>query len=480
MWLISACLLPFLVAIAIAAQTPFSTITDPHARADAVRHAGKQLAGRTDPAAIAQWNDVLAEMHLSGDPELKGMVQSLRALNLYDNESWINLVNTGYAYLDDRSSARQFRNELARQNPDSSWAIRAAIQQWESTHQPRSTTQEGFIEWGMARLAFLKRLHEQKPHSEAAASEYLQSALAYQSRLATEEALAVADMAIQAGRLHPFDAGFDVVRIYLDHHARMDEVPRVLNEILQDAQRAFRDRLASMKDIEAANRTVIQVQMRAHSLLAEYWFEKNDVEQARAAARLASADLMRLRPAADDPPHRRAFFDLQQKSWSNLAHQVGIDDGSMFPAAKAIDWAKVGRVALDNFRAVDLNGRAWGLQDWKGKVVLVNMWATWCGVCRAELPYIQKLHDALRGRADRLVISINADSDAALARRVIREQSYTFPVLSSRRLADRIDFVNGLPQNRIIDAHGRLLTEPVEGTGDGWVAKVIALMDQVQ
>ena len=72
------------------------------------------------------------------------------------------------------------------------------------------------------------------------------------------------------------------------------------------------------------------------------------------------------------------------------------------------------------------------------------------------------------------------EADAGLARRLVREQGYTFPVLNSRRLADHIDFVNGVPQNRVIETQGRLLVEPDEGTGDAWVAKVKSLMAQVK
>jgi hypothetical protein len=53
-------------------------------------------------------------------------------------------------------------------------------------------------------------------------------------------------------------------------------------------------------------------------------------------------------------------------------------------------------------------------------------------------------------------------------------------VLNSRRMADLIDFENGVPQNRIVDAQGRLLVEPVEGMGDAWVETVKALMDEVK
>jgi cytochrome c biogenesis protein CcmG/thiol:disulfide interchange protein DsbE len=270
-----------------------------------------------------------------------------------------------------------------------------------------------------------------------------------------------------------------VTEIYLHHHVRLDKVPGLLNEIVQSLQRSLRDRLATGQDAEYANQRLISARFRAQSDLAEYWLQKGDIEQARIAARQAGTELMRLAPTADGPPSRGSIFDTEQKLWLDLATRFGIAVEPMLQA-KEVDWARVERAPLGDFEATDLDGHHWSIQDWKGKVVLVSMWATWCAPCRAELPYLQKLHEGLHDRADRLVISINVDSDDGLARRLMREQGYTFPVITSRGLAYAIDFVNGVPQNRIVDTQGRLLAEPVEGTGDAWVTKVKALMDQAK
>lgn len=427
---------------------------------------------------MAQWNSILPEMYLSKDPDLKAVVHSLRALNLYDKNSWVDLVNMGYAYLGDSEGARQFRIELARRRPDSSWAVQAAIQHWESTHQPPTTAQSGFTEWGLARVEFLKRLHEGKPDSDEATREYVQAALLYESRLREDEALLVADLALRTSHILRFDPRFQVAEIYLHRRVRLDEVPGLLNDAVQSLQSSFRDRRAGGQ-AESVNQQLISAQLRAHSDLAEYWLQKDDIEKARIAARQAGAELMRLVPAADGPASRRSIFDIEQKLWLDLANRVGIKAEPLHQVTE-LDWATVERAPLGDFEATDLDGRHWSIHDWKGKVVLVNMWATWCGPCRAELPYLQKLHEELRGRADRLVISIDVDSEDELARRLMREQGYTFSVISSRRLADAIDFANGVPQNRIIDTQGRLLAEPVEGTGDAWVTRVKALMDRVQ
>src|SRR5262249_6945249 len=99
MALLRTSLLALLSAIELLAQTPFATIADPRARAEAIREARRQLIGRTDVAAMAQWSTILAEMNLAKDPALKEVVQSLHALNLYDNEDWNSVVIVGYTYL---------------------------------------------------------------------------------------------------------------------------------------------------------------------------------------------------------------------------------------------------------------------------------------------------------------------------------------------------------------------------------------------
>ena len=69
--------------------------------------------------------------------------------------------------------------------------------------------------------------------------------------------------------------------------------------------------------------------------------------------------------------------------------------------------AKKGERAID-FTCPDANGKMHSLSDYKGKVVVVDVWATWCGPCRAELPHLKKLEKAMEGK-DVVFIGVSVD-----------------------------------------------------------------------
>jgi thiol-disulfide isomerase/thioredoxin len=79
----------------------------------------------------------------------------------------------------------------------------------------------------------------------------------------------------------------------------------------------------------------------------------------------------------------------------------------------------------------DLEGREHRLQDYRGKVVLVNFWATWCEPCRAEMPSIEKLRASLSGRPFE-VLAVNLSESEARIRRFMEGSPIAFPVLLDR------------------------------------------------
>jgi thiol-disulfide isomerase/thioredoxin len=104
----------------------------------------------------------------------------------------------------------------------------------------------------------------------------------------------------------------------------------------------------------------------------------------------------------------------------------------------------------------DLDGRPHALTDYRGKVVLVNFWATWCAPCREELPSLERLRDALRGRPFE-VLAVNVNEGESRVRRFLAEVPLRLPVLLDRDGdAQRAWRVRGLPATFLLDAEGSI------------------------
>ena len=93
--------------------------------------------------------------------------------------------------------------------------------------------------------------------------------------------------------------------------------------------------------------------------------------------------------------------------------------------AEPVTSAELGKEAPD-FEIELLNGETFRLSDHRGKVVFLNIWATWCPPCVAEMPDIQKLADAYPD--DLVVIGVSCDESAEDARAFVEEQGYTYNI----------------------------------------------------
>ena len=121
----------------------------------------------------------------------------------------------------------------------------------------------------------------------------------------------------------------------------------------------------------------------------------------------------------------------------------------------------VGTTAED-FRLVDLEGKQQSLSQYRGKVVLVNFWATWCKPCTTEMPAMQSIYDRLHDKGF-VVLAINELEDDAKVREHIKQHGHTFPVLMDRdnKVANQFG-VFGLPVSVFIDERG-VVQEYIKG-----------------
>lgn len=114
---------------------------------------------------------------------------------------------------------------------------------------------------------------------------------------------------------------------------------------------------------------------------------------------------------------------------------------------------KAGRAAPD-FALADIHGREYRLADFRGKPVVLNIWATWCPPCRYEIPDIIAFAEDHAG--DVVVLSISVDEVAAEAAAFAQEYGMNYPVLldDGEAASSYIAASPGIPQTYFIDAEG--------------------------
>ncbi len=110
----------------------------------------------------------------------------------------------------------------------------------------------------------------------------------------------------------------------------------------------------------------------------------------------------------------------------------------------------------EDFRLTDLTGKEQSLSQYRGKIVLLNFWATWCKPCTTEMPAMQTTYDKLRDKGF-VVLAVNELEDDAKVREHIKQYGHTFPVLMDHdnKVANQFG-VFGLPVSVFIDQEGRV------------------------
>jgi peroxiredoxin len=128
----------------------------------------------------------------------------------------------------------------------------------------------------------------------------------------------------------------------------------------------------------------------------------------------------------------------------------------MGPAHAAPALAPWGGGAAPGLALRDTEGRAHDLAAYRGKVVLINFWATWCEPCRQEMPSIQRLRDRLAGRPF-AVLAVNVDEPDARVRRFLKQTGLDLPILMDPdKIVTREWGVRVLPVTFIVGPDGRV------------------------
>ena len=113
--------------------------------------------------------------------------------------------------------------------------------------------------------------------------------------------------------------------------------------------------------------------------------------------------------------------------------------------------------AAPQLKVKDLDGNIKTLEDFKGKVVLLNFWATWCMTCAMEIPSLQNLYSLLKDEGF-VVVGVGVDDTPWAMQSYKEKQNITFPLFHDPENQSKKNYrITGVPESFVIDRDGHLL-----------------------
>jgi peroxiredoxin len=164
-------------------------------------------------------------------------------------------------------------------------------------------------------------------------------------------------------------------------------------------------------------------------------------------------------PAAKKGKPDEQYVELA--SLVRYEHMQATSDNAQFAAAMAQLAAFDALRQNADFTLTDLQGKAWHLKDQRGKVVLLNFWATWCPPCRKEMPDLNTLFQKFKDQG--LVVLAISDEDAAKVSPFIADRKISYPVLldPGRKITESFQ-VEGIPKSFVYDRAGKLVAQSID------------------
>ncbi len=127
--------------------------------------------------------------------------------------------------------------------------------------------------------------------------------------------------------------------------------------------------------------------------------------------------------------------------------------GCSSPTSAPAQGPQIGKLAPD-FKLPNLDGQVVSLGDFRGKPVLLNFWASWCGPCRYEMPFLQEIYQAWSGKG-LVVLTVNLQENPSRVKEFVEEFGLSFPVLLATSQEVPLAYnIRGIPATFFIDKNG--------------------------
>ncbi len=191
-------------------------------------------------------------------------------------------------------------------------------------------------------------------------------------------------------------------------------------------------------------------------------------------------------PRRPAPDRRDEVMEAADRLWKELGGSTqGWNDWASHSSIAAFyagagggeAWSKLAKSSPD-LVLTDSMGKTWKPADLAGKTTFVTVWASWCGPCRAELPYVEKLYQQFRDNDKVAVLAFNVDDDPKLMNTALQELKVNLPSIAARDFAYSIVAQMALPANWIIAPSKTEMFRGDESTYDNWLASAAKAIEQ--
>ena len=312
-----------------------------------------------------------------------------------------------------------------------------------------------------------------------------------------------------------------VAEAYVKHQIRMDQVPELVREGAhqyadRQARNGIDDRMEDRTQ-EMMRASLQGIHMWELRILLDYYAVTKQLGEVKAVeAELETIEVTKSTPKAALLSMRAKAAEIEGRKIDALALYRGAmaartvkppeEKDKMLEKAKQL-WRELGgspelytmlgetpqlaevtdqrwertRRPLPPFSVTDLEGNTWELASLEGKILVINIWATWCAPCVAEHRELQKLYEATRDHGDVVVLSFNVDKDLGKVAPYVAQHHYTFPVILAKDVVDSVEPAIGLPRNWLVDAKGKLQWEQFGyGPNQRWEAMITTKIEEVR
>ena len=154
--------------------------------------------------------------------------------------------------------------------------------------------------------------------------------------------------------------------------------------------------------------------------------------------------------------YNRLSSEISVGGIATVAQETKAPEATENPGETAAETEEKGSEAPD-FTVYDLEGNAYKLSDFRGKPVLLNFWASWCGPCQMEMPDFQKYYESHGDKVNFVIVNLTDGQQETVesAFAFIEEKGYTFPVYYDTDIDAAMKYgVSAVPVSYFIDAEG--------------------------